>query len=109
MILLTVCTGHKQILNSLRQSFPSEFELDQLEIERCGKEVREEIQLAKAQEDREYQDLQQKQIEFAKKGRIEQLFHSKLSLRKLEELEAKQDQLQLRKSHTSRGGIRKSL
>ncbi|KAK4164976.1 ankyrin repeat-containing protein [Cladorrhinum sp. PSN259] len=54
-----------QLLNALWQSFEQEFKSDISSVQWCGKEVRREIELAKAQADRQDQELRRKESEAA--------------------------------------------
>ncbi|KAK3393558.1 hypothetical protein B0H63DRAFT_491470 [Podospora didyma] len=56
------CCKHA-LLNAVRQSVEQEFKSDISSVQRCGKEVRREIDLAKAQADRQDQELQRKESE----------------------------------------------
>ncbi|RDA94437.1 hypothetical protein CP533_2254 [Ophiocordyceps camponoti-saundersi (nom. inval.)] len=60
----------RQIVNSLWQSFEMEFQSDADAIQGCGKEVKAEVALAKAQADRQDQELQKKEREAASKSRL---------------------------------------
>jgi hypothetical protein len=53
--------GQKQLRIAFFQSFEQEFEPDANDIQRLGKEVEDEIKLAKAQIDRQDQMLQEKE------------------------------------------------
>ncbi len=57
--------GTTHLFNALWQPFEQEFKSDVGEIQRCGKEVREEIKLAKARADFQDQELQKKERDAA--------------------------------------------
>jgi hypothetical protein len=59
----------KQLMAAVFQSFEKEFEPDASDIRRMGKNVKDEINLAKAQTDRQDQMLEQKEREAASKQR----------------------------------------
>jgi hypothetical protein len=61
--------GQKQLRVAFFQSFEQEFEPDASDIRRMGKNVKDEINLAKAQTDRQDQMLEEKEREAASKQR----------------------------------------
>jgi hypothetical protein len=61
--------GQKQLRIAFFHSFEQEFEPDANDIQRLGKEVKDEIKLAKAQTDRQDQVLQEKERVAASKQR----------------------------------------
>lgn len=62
-------TGPSQAFNALWRSFQTEFEPFVAEVKRCSKNVEEEVSLAKAQADRQEQQLQLRERGAASEGR----------------------------------------
>ncbi|KAF4332948.1 ankyrin repeat [Fusarium beomiforme] len=89
--------GQKQLVNALWQSFDQEFKPDVDDIQRCGDEVREEITFAKAQADRQYQELQKKEGETAKQRLGSFMSLSRNKLDKIKEMQLQRDQIESRK------------
>lgn len=56
-----LAAGQKQLWNAFCQSFDQEFKPDVDNIKKLGKEVKDEIALAKAYADRQDQELQEKE------------------------------------------------
>jgi hypothetical protein len=86
--------GQKQLMNALWRSFDQEFKPDAVDIQRCGDEVREEIYFAKAQADRQHQDLQKKEGKAAKQRLGSFMSLSKNKLDKIKEMQLQRDQLE---------------
>jgi hypothetical protein len=85
-LLIMLSTGQLQVLNVFRQSFDQEFEPDKIDMQNCGRDVKEEILLAKAESDRLHQSLQHIETEALKKGVLGLLLHSKSHAKTVKEM-----------------------
>jgi hypothetical protein len=95
-LLIMSSTGQIQVLNVFRQSFDQEFEPDKIDMQNCGKDVKDEIVLAKAESDRAHQELQHIETEAVKKGILGLLLHSKSHAKTVKEMRLEKYQVDSR-------------